>query len=201
MKKILLVSIALLLAACETPPPPQPAPPPPPPVQPQKPPPAKPPPPPLPVNAGPLKPGGVEVYMDGLERALRNAMRGTSVRIMRRADSIAIDIPNSLLFAGEAIGSHGQTTIAALARVLRVYDHTFGQVNGYTDTLGAFADNVEASLRRARSVCDGLIANKVAAGRFTAHGFGPAKLRIHTADQVAEPRNRRIVISILPKPE
>lgn len=201
MKKIPILSVVLLLAACQQPPPQPPAPVPPPPM-PAPQPPAKPKPvlPPAQTTAGSLTNANVEAYMDKLERSLRGLMRGTSVRIMRRGDTITVDIPNGIIFSGEAIGPQGRTLIVNLARAFRYYDHTVGQVNGYTDTHGDFAANVELSRARATRVRDALAAYKLE-GRFTAHGFGPAKLRIHTADQVKEPRNRRIEIVILPKPE
>jgi outer membrane protein OmpA-like peptidoglycan-associated protein len=203
MKKILGLSAALLLAACQTTPPPAlPVPTPPaPPVQTPRPAPA-----PLPSRpqqtAGPLNKAGVEKYLDGLERGLRVLLRAEpQVRIMRRGDSILVVIPNARLFQGEAVGPSGQALIAVLARALRYYDHTVGQVNGYTDTSGPVARNLDLSQRRAAAVLGVLIADRVASGRFVARGFGQENLRIETGDQKAEPRNRRIEIAILPKPE
>jgi outer membrane protein OmpA-like peptidoglycan-associated protein len=203
MKRFVLSMSALLLASCATPAPPpavpslptQPTAPVPPPQSP----PARPP---RQQTAGPLTKANVEKYLDGLERGLRVLLRAEpQVRVMRRGDSILVVIPNARLFSGDDIGVSGTALVAVLARALRYYDHTVGQVNGYTDTAGPSARNVQISQIRAQKMLDALVAAKVAGGRFSARGLGPENLRIVTGDQKAETRNRRIEIAILPKPE
>lgn len=203
MKKVLLLLAGLTLAACQSTPPPSP-----PPTQPPAPQTAPQPgvivPAPLPprgANAGPLKPEGVSRYMDMMERSLRATFPGNTVRIARRGESLFLAIPNSQLFAGESLSPSGAALVASLARALGYYDHTIGQVNGYTDTAGQMAQNLVLSQARAALVDDVLVTGGVTEGRFTAHGFGQDNLKVVTGDHVSEPRNRRIEINIVPKPD
>ena len=202
MKKGIVFFAGLLLAACQSAPPSSQPPVPPlsaPQAQPQ-PSPATPAPEKL-ATAGPLTSANVEKYLDGLERGLRVLFKGQNVRIARRGESLLITLPNADVFAGDDISPSGAGLIGLVARALRFYDHTVGQVNGYTDTYGPAARNVAVSQAKAKLVADALAQYGVAAGRIAAHGFGSADLKIVTADQVSEPRNLRIEIDILPKPE
>jgi outer membrane protein OmpA-like peptidoglycan-associated protein len=204
MKKLLLLSAVLFLVACESTPPP--AVPrsstPRPPASPAIPmPPARPAPLPPQATAGPLTVQGVEKYLDGLERGLRGLMKGRNIRVSRRGDSLLVVLPDARLFSGEAVGPQGAALVAILARALRYYDRTIGSVNGYTDACGDFSRNVTQSQAKAERALEALERAGVASGRFSAHGFGPANPKIVTGDQAAEPRNRRIEIEILPKPE
>jgi len=84
--------------------------------------------------------------------------------------------------------------------VLRRYDRTQLQVNGYTDTVGSVEQNLTVSLRRAGLAGDALTRSGIAAGRIEVHGFGGTSLKIATGDHVNEPRNRRIELRIVPRP-
>lgn len=70
------------------------------------------------------------------------------------------------------------------------------EVIGYTDTVGTQAFNQALSLRRAGAIRDRLIADGIAASTITATGRGKLELAIPTADQVTEPRNRRVEITV-----
>jgi outer membrane protein OmpA-like peptidoglycan-associated protein len=70
------------------------------------------------------------------------------------------------------------------------------QVIGHTDAAGSNAVNGPLSQQRAEVVRRGLVARGIPADRVTATGRGERELAVHTADGVAEPRNRRVEILV-----
>jgi outer membrane protein OmpA-like peptidoglycan-associated protein len=69
-------------------------------------------------------------------------------------------------------------------------------VTGHTDTTGPAAINVELGLRRATAIRALLISAGVDASLIEVGSHGEADLLIKTADNVNEPRNRRVDISV-----
>jgi outer membrane protein OmpA-like peptidoglycan-associated protein len=69
-------------------------------------------------------------------------------------------------------------------------------VIGYTDTMGSDQLNDALALQRAELVRRELIRRGVAAENVQAIGRGKRELAVPTADNVAEPRNRRVVILV-----
>jgi outer membrane protein OmpA-like peptidoglycan-associated protein len=69
-------------------------------------------------------------------------------------------------------------------------------VTGHTDTMGARSFNDSLSLERAKAVAKLFIARGVPADSVTEAGRGERELLVQTADQVPEPRNRRVVITV-----
>lgn len=69
-------------------------------------------------------------------------------------------------------------------------------VIGHTDTVGKAEANDELSLRRARAVGNLLVSKGFPADLITPIGRGERELAVATADEVAEPRNRRVEILI-----
>ena len=69
-------------------------------------------------------------------------------------------------------------------------------VIGNTDTVGSLESNDALSLRRAQTIRDRLIKAGVPGEQIVAIGRGKRDLLIPTADEVAEPRNRRVEVKI-----
>ena len=69
-------------------------------------------------------------------------------------------------------------------------------VIGHTDTTGTAASNVELGLRRANAIRTLLVRAGISSDLIVATSHGEADLLIKTADQVAEPRNRRVEITV-----
>jgi outer membrane protein OmpA-like peptidoglycan-associated protein len=66
-------------------------------------------------------------------------------------------------------------------------------IEGHTDTVGSRADNQALSDRRAAAVVQFLVTHfHIAADRLQSKGVGEDAPLVPTADQVAEPRNRRV---------
>ena len=69
-------------------------------------------------------------------------------------------------------------------------------VTGYTDTRGNMADNDALSRRRAQEIRQLLVQRGFPADRIEAMGRGEREPAVPTADEVDEPRNRRVVIVV-----
>ena len=137
-------------------------------------------------------------YMDNQEMDLRRHLRG--VRVARIGDDIVLNLRSDILFrpGSEGISSEAATTIAAVAQMLRRYDRTLIEVNGYTDTSGSADYNLKLSQARAEAVANVLVDDGINPARISPRGYGETHLKIPTGDNVNEPRNRRVEIRILP---
>ena len=69
-------------------------------------------------------------------------------------------------------------------------------VSGHTDRVGTMEANDALSLRRAQSVRERFLAAGVTADKISAAGRGEREPVVETADEVAEPRNRRVEIKL-----
>jgi outer membrane protein OmpA-like peptidoglycan-associated protein len=70
------------------------------------------------------------------------------------------------------------------------------EVVGHTDTLGDKTYNQALSLKRAIAIKDRLVHDGLDSGSISTAGRGPLDLAVPTADQVSEPRNRRVEITV-----
>lgn len=69
-------------------------------------------------------------------------------------------------------------------------------VIGHTDALGSHASNDALSLQRAGRMRDELVKRGVPRERINVEGRGKRELLVPTADGIAEPRNRRVEVSV-----
>ena len=69
-------------------------------------------------------------------------------------------------------------------------------VIGHTDTTGAAASNIELGLRRANAIRAQLVQAGISPDVIEVTSHGEADLLVKTADQVPEPRNRRVEITV-----
>ncbi|MGD9536709.1 MAG: OmpA family protein [Alphaproteobacteria bacterium] len=70
------------------------------------------------------------------------------------------------------------------------------EVIGHTDTVGAQDFNADLSLERATAIKDLLTARGIAAGSIVVAGRGELDTLVDTADEVGEPQNRRVEITV-----
>lgn len=144
--------------------------------------------------------GGIGYYMDRQEEELRKELRSAGVSVERRGDTIALNMQNDILFGvgSSQLESRAQEVLRAVAIVLKKYDDTKVNVNGFTDTSGARTRNEELSQQRAAAVADVLAKNGVQRARLNVRGMGEANLKVATADNINEARNRRVEILLEP---
>jgi outer membrane protein OmpA-like peptidoglycan-associated protein len=152
-------------------------------------------------SAGPLKTAMVGSYMDAQERDFRVHLRGEGVRVARIGDDLVLQLQDNTLFEGNDLSGGGRDVLERTAELLRHYDHSAVAVGGYTDTSGSPDQNVAVSQKRARMVADALVSDGVAGPRVGAQGYGATHLKIVTGPNVSEPRNRRIEIRVVARPQ
>jgi outer membrane protein OmpA-like peptidoglycan-associated protein len=70
------------------------------------------------------------------------------------------------------------------------------EVIGHTDTLGNPPHNQQLSMSRAVMIRDRLVRDGISPKSISVAGRGQLDLAVPTADQVAEPRNRRVEITV-----
>jgi len=149
---------------------------------------------------GALAGGAIGGYMDNQEAELRNRLQASGVSVTRVGDNIYLNMENDILFdTGSAyLYPQAQNIIESVAVVLKEYRQTYVNVNGFADTVGTRANNQVLSQQRAEGVADALVRNGVEPVRISPRGYGETNLRIPTADNVNEPRNRRVEIVLEP---
>ena len=142
--------------------------------------------------------GGVGYYMDRQEEELRKELRAAGVSVERRGDTIALNMQNDILFGvgSSNLESRAVQVLHAVAVVLKKYDETRVNVYGFTDTTGTKNRNEELSRLRAEVVAGELRRNGVSSNRLNTRGMGETSLKVATADNVAEARNRRVEIVV-----
>ena len=69
-------------------------------------------------------------------------------------------------------------------------------ISGHTDTMGEKEYNYKLSLERAKATSEILVANGAVPANITVTSHGEGNPLIKTADEVAEPRNRRVEVVI-----
>jgi outer membrane protein OmpA-like peptidoglycan-associated protein len=195
--------LALALAACQTPsapPPPrqvifQPAPPR-----------ATPTPPRVSQAQGPRRLPGIRPFTQDVdfgseeETALLRDLRSNGLDAAHDGISIVLILGDDILFASGSsqLNPKARDLLKAMAAVLKRYNSTHIDVEGYTDTVGAAALNLRLSQLRARAVAEILLSEGVESPRITTKGFGESFPRVPTRDGVNEPRNRRVEITLAP---
>lgn len=153
-----------------------------------------------PIGAGVLAANAVEAYMDRQESALRGQLRGDGIVVQRSGDVLLLNIRDNLLFSSNSlsISPRGQEILGRIADIVRRFDSSLLVVNGFTDTTGTAAQNLQVSQKRADAVTRQLADDGVEQKRLAAKGFGEEILEVPTGPNVAEPRNRRVEIKISP---
>ena len=99
-------------------------------------------------------------------------------------------------FDSDALTPDSQTTFEQVFEDISARGHYEVTVVGHTDTLAEPAYNQELSLGRAGQIRDLLVERGIPAAAITAFGRGEYDLLVATADNVAEPLNRRVEITV-----
>ncbi|MEO7729316.1 MAG: OmpA family protein [Burkholderiales bacterium] len=97
---------------------------------------------------------------------------------------------------GDEITEESKTSVNSLLAEMARRPSPEITVIGHTDRLGTDQVNDALSLQRAQRVREMLIQRGVVAERISAAGRGEREPLVQTADEVAEPRNRRVEVSV-----
>lgn len=148
---------------------------------------------------GALGGAGTGGYMDYQASLLRKELVGTGVQVKEANGQVYLIMPGNITFdTNEAyIKQSFQPVVVSIAKVLKEYDKTFIQVNGYTDSTGNDAINNPLSVKRANAVANFLKIQGVAANRIVANGFGSKNPIASNATAAGREQNRRVEIVLI----
>jgi outer membrane protein OmpA-like peptidoglycan-associated protein len=96
----------------------------------------------------------------------------------------------------EELTPDAEVLLAEVFRTIRDRGAMDVSVIGHTDTIGTREYNYQLSLRRARKVADLLAKQGVDRNILDIESHGEDNLLVKTGDQVREPRNRRVEITV-----
>jgi outer membrane protein OmpA-like peptidoglycan-associated protein len=96
----------------------------------------------------------------------------------------------------EELTPESEVLLAEVFRTVRDRGALDISVIGHTDTIGTRDYNYQLSLRRARKVADLLVSKGVDRNILDIESHGEDNLLVKTGDQVREPRNRRVEITV-----
>ena len=154
---------------------------------------------------GALAGGAVGNYMDRqqaeLNQQLAEEQRNNELQITKLSDgSLKVGIASDVSFDlnSAQLKPEALDTYAKIANILKSYDKTVIHVVGHTDTTGSDEYNMRLSASRANSVATYLASQGVPSQRIRQEGRGEREPLVRTADNVNEPRNRRVDIVIKP---
>jgi outer membrane protein OmpA-like peptidoglycan-associated protein len=99
-------------------------------------------------------------------------------------------------FESDDLTDDSKALVPKVVEALRSRPFPDVAVIGHTDTMGSTAGNFQLGLRRANAIRTLLIQAGIGAAVIEVSSHGEADLLIKTADQVFEPRNRRVEITV-----
>jgi outer membrane protein OmpA-like peptidoglycan-associated protein len=99
-------------------------------------------------------------------------------------------------FDSEELTEESRKLVSGVQQALKAYPAPQVTVTGHTDTVGSAESNVELGLRRANVVRSYLIDAGLDAAGINVTSHGEAALLVPTADEIAEPQNRRVDITV-----
>ena len=144
---------------------------------------------------------GTGAYMDVQARKLRQELLSTGVQVQQLDNKIILIMPGNVTFGtNEAtIATKFEPVLNSVAKVIKEYNKTMVQVNGYTDSTGTAATNNALSLMRANSISNYLRAQGVDGNRILANGFGSSNPIASNATAAGREQNRRVEIVLINK--
>jgi outer membrane protein OmpA-like peptidoglycan-associated protein len=99
-------------------------------------------------------------------------------------------------FESDGLTDESRAVLPQILRALKNRPVPEVAVVGHTDTMGTATSNIELGLRRANAIRTVLIDAGIDAALIEATSHGEADLLVKTADEVPEPRNRRVDITV-----
>jgi outer membrane protein OmpA-like peptidoglycan-associated protein len=99
-------------------------------------------------------------------------------------------------FDSEALTDESRAMLGEVLQVVKSYPAPRVTVIGHTDTTGSPASNVELGLRRATAVRALLVEAGFKGPAIDIRSHGEATLLVPTSDEVFEPRNRRVEVTV-----
>lgn len=150
--------------------------------------------------AGAAVGAGAGYYMDTQEARLRQRLEATGVRVERIGDTIKLIMPGNITFdtSSSSLKPSFTDVLNSVVEVVREFDKTLLQINGYTDSTGSFEYNQQLSEQRAQSVARHFLNNGIAASRVRTAGMGPRDPVASNDSPAGRSQNRRVELSLIP---
>lgn len=150
-------------------------------------------------GVGAVAGAGTGGYMDVQAQKLRRELLNTGVQVKEINGQIYLIMPGNITFdSNEAtIKSGFLPVLNSIAKVIKEYNKTMVQINGYTDSTGSQATNNALSLMRANSVSNYLRVQGVDANRIVANGYGSSNPIASNATAFGREQNRRVEIVLI----
>jgi outer membrane protein OmpA-like peptidoglycan-associated protein len=149
---------------------------------------------------GALAGGSIGYYMDKQEALLRAELEGTGVSVVRRGDTIILNMPGHVTFATNSsdLSPAFFAVLSSVGKVLAEYEQTVVEVAGHTDSTGSEAYNQGLSERRAHSVSSYLSVQGVIDQRLITLGLGESWPVADNSSTAGRQANRRVEITMVP---
>lgn len=149
---------------------------------------------------GAIAGGAIGQYMDRQARDLKQRTAGTGIEVEQKGEEIAIKLPSGIAFdtGKSTIRPDMRPALDEVAKTLVIYNSTFIDVTGHTDSTGSDAINQPLSEQRAAAVADYLQYQTVQRQRMATKGYGA---QFPVADNTSEDgraKNRRVEIRLTP---
>lgn len=144
--------------------------------------------------------GGIGYYMDRQEAKLRHKLKDSGVQVVRNGDQIDLIMPGNITFAlnQASIKPSFSNTLESVSLVLKEFDKTIIQIEGYTDSSGSQSYNQLLSEKRAGSVRNFLLNQGVESNRTRATGYGEQRPIASNDTSSGRAQNRRVELSLIP---
>lgn len=115
-------------------------------------------------------------------------------KVERVGEGIVVEFSSAVLFAFNKsdLSAEARGNLDKLVKVLNTYPDTDIEVQGHTDSKGTEEYNQALSEKRAKSVSDYLIVNKIASARVTIKGFGETVPKYDNETEEGRAQNRRV---------
>ena len=142
---------------------------------------------------------GTGAYMDVQAQKLRTELLNTGVQVQKVNGQIYLIMPGNITFGSNdaTIKPNFLPVLNSIAKVIKEYDKTMVQVNGYTDSTGSQATNNALSLMRANSVSNYLRVRGVDANRIVSNGYGSSNPIASNSTASGRKQNRRVEIVLI----
>jgi len=144
---------------------------------------------------------GIGRMMDNQEKDMRNALGSSeAAAVSREGNLLAVTFKGDVTFDtnSAAVRPGLYSEIDRVAGVLKQYPDTVIRVEGYTDSKGSDAYNMDLSKRRANAVKNLLVQRGVAENRIEVVGFGETMPVATNDTEAGRQKNRRVEIKIAP---
>lgn len=154
----------------------------------------------LAAEIGALQGSAIKNYMDNQEFALREQLRGSSIKVHRDGDILRLEIPSQVTFAvGKSeIRAKLYPMLSTIAKVVAEYSKTMVVIIGHTDDSGSLQTNMQLSQQRADAVKSYLLSQQLDERRLETHGEGPNYPLLPNSSAANRAANRRVEILLAP---